>query len=149
MFAFFIFLLLALFIVINHKFRKSRYDIEEVIKEKEKRLFKLYSSLEELMGSAEDYIEEAKREIEKNKEFCAGAAAEIKSTAQSQRAENSEPPKAVTKAAFAHDGYDSVEQKVRQMKALGMDEETIAKELMLSRGEVSLILKINRQVVTN
>lgn len=145
LFALFIFMLALMLAVINHKFKKSRSDTEELINEKEKRLLKLYSGLEEIIGSTEEYIEEAKKEIENNRELCQSIAGKtalaLEGVGKSDSSEPAKPEK--PSENLAGTGYEQTLQKVMQLKSAGADEETIARQLMLSKGEVSLILKLS------
>lgn len=68
-FAVFVCLLLAAVIFLNDRLKRSRSEEEsEAIKAKEKRLFSLYQNLEDMIESMEEYIDEAQREIRREKE---------------------------------------------------------------------------------
>lgn len=68
-FAVFVCLLLAAVIFLNDRLKRSRSEDEhEAIKAKEKRLFSLYQNLEDMIESMEEYIDEAQREIRREKE---------------------------------------------------------------------------------
>ncbi len=64
LFAFFIFTLIAAVVFLVDRLKRSRNtDLENLIKDKEKRVFKLYQNLEDLISSVEEYAEETKDDM--------------------------------------------------------------------------------------
>lgn len=154
-FAFFIFILMVFLIILIKKVKSTDSKESIAIKEKEEKLFKLYQNLEEMILDTEELIDEAKRNI-----------AEDRKTIHSMldRADNfysrenigkkltvsgkDMKPKVVeiiTKAEQVNNigDYDR-KQQVMILKKEGRNTEEISKELSISRGEVELIIGLNK-----
>lgn len=162
-FAFFVFVLVCIAIVLFKKTKNSSVTDEKVFHEKEKRLFKLYQNIEDMMTSAEEYMEEAREsiakdkqdiekmlkkvdnlhkdvqlDIEKNQQYIDVKSKEVKrpnTSVHSAETSNSEP---TTK------NHMSKNELVKYLSEEGLDTEQISKELGISKGEVELIIGLNR-----
>ena len=66
-FSFFIFILLCLAIILYAKMVRPAKSKEDPGNDKEKRLYKLYQNLEDMMNGIEEYVEEARKEIDESK----------------------------------------------------------------------------------
>ena len=155
-FAFFIFVLVCLIILLYAKMARPSKNRDDAASDKEKRLFKLYQNLEDMMNSIEEYMDEAKKEIAQDKERISALldeatrmqkgpiVQEIKPREEPPVKEIKEP--AVVKEDTAAKPLRSMKKNdlVLYMKKEGMDDDKIAKELGISRGEVSLILGIKK-----
>ncbi len=155
LFAFFVFVLLCLLILLYSRQRRPKKNGTDDIAEKEKRLFKLYQNLEDMIGGAEDYIEEAKSSIEKDKEEVSAIKEKIREVYNAYK--NGMQAKVEEEAAQKPDGNGgkaanemkapdniSKNELVRFLKDEGLNELKIARELGISKGEVSLILGIKK-----
>lgn len=162
-FAFFVFVLVCIAIVLFKKTKNSSVTDEKVFHEKEKRLFKLYQNIEDMMTSAEEYMEESREsiakdkkdienmfkkvdklhkvvqlDIERNQQYIDIKSKQVKRTnvvTQSTEAPNNKP---ATKT------HMSKNELVKYLSEEGLDTEQISKELGISKGEVELIIGLNR-----
>ena len=158
-FAFFIFVLVCLVILLYAKMARPAKNRDDVGSDKEKRLFKLYQNLEDMMNSIEEYVEEAKKEIAQDKEKISGLIEEAvrmqKGYAVQQQKPKEETPVPVSEIKeppIVREELPAIKplrnmkknELVLYMKKEGMDDDKIAKELGISRGEVALILGIKK-----
>lgn len=158
-----VFLLAAAIIFLYDRLKRSR-NAEEggTIKEKEQRLFKLYQNLEDMILSFEEYVDEAKEEIARERDAKMNAYSSLHEEDTVQLSEKYTPSFQKKKDERAHIPVQEMKRPglvkdetllsgvkskkgskvddVRRLNSEGLQEETIAKELGLSRGEVSLIL---------
>ncbi|MDL2220621.1 hypothetical protein LJC55_03035 [Eubacteriales bacterium OttesenSCG-928-N14] len=184
LFAIFVFLLIVLSIWLFVKLtkRSAALDDNAELKEKERRLFRIYQNLEDMMQGMEEYVEESKIELQTQREqinammekaeaivksakvnadtiavnnaLQAASAAKQESTAakvdisaiappEQPKRKRGRPPKNRPVIADRGPGGQTYE-RVQQLNRLSMPEEDIAKQLSLSRGEVSLMLGMNK-----
>ncbi len=158
-FAFFIFVLVCLVILLYAKMARPSKTRDDAASDKEKRLFKLYQNLEDMMNSIEEYVEEAKKEIAQDKERISSLvdeAARAQKTPVAQEPKPKEEPPAPVKEIkeppviieepLAAKPIRNMKKNelVLYMKKEGMGDDKIAKELGISRGEVALILGIKK-----
>lgn len=157
LFAVFAFGLVLCVLYLHDRLKRSRYQEEGGnLHEKEMRLFKLYQNLEDMLAVLEQYVDETTSELAREREeiqmmmqrlkidLAEMEARQLQSGAQAAMEEQ--------KAAVLPTGFESRPlapprrkrrgkvEEVRRLHTGGMPEELIAKELNLSRGEVSLIL---------
>ena len=153
-FAFFVFVLVCMAILLHAKLsRPAKQKIDDG-NEKEKRLFKLYQNLEDMMNGIEEYVEESRREIAADKQKIdelLEKAVQLQKAPEWDARPKDEPAaksnlELVPKAEPAQKTLRNLNKNelVRYMKKEGVEEEKIAKELGISRGEVSLILGIKK-----
>jgi biopolymer transport protein ExbB/TolQ len=160
-FAFFVFVLLCGMIWLYSRLKRPKKSAEDAVSEKEKRLYKLYQNLEDMMNGIEEYVEEARTGIAKDKEEIAAIHAKIenmhtiyKNDIQARVEEEARPKeKEAEKPAVAEAPAKkeikiprnmSKSEVVRYLKDEGMEEDKIAKELGISKGEVLLILGLKK-----
>lgn len=157
-FAFFVFVLVCIAIVLFKKTKNSSVTDEKVFHEKEKRLFKLYQNIEDMMTSAEEYMEESRESIAKDKKDIENMFKKVdklhkvvqldiernqqyidikrtNAVTQSTEAPNNKPAKKT---------HMSKNELVKYLSEEGLDTEQISKELGISKGEVELIIGLNR-----
>ena len=159
LFALFVFTLAVLVIIIGKKVKGSKEKYSESIAEKEKRIFKLYQSLEDMISGAVEFIEEAKQEVAKDKKD----TAESLKKANELIAKLKEQTEKIEKIKESNDemsaqnadrqGYNkpvliskemSKNEKVLLLRKEGQNIEQISKVLGMSQGEVRLIIGLNR-----
>ena len=179
LFAGFVGLLAAAVVFMIDRLKRSRHSSEDMIKEKERRLFTLYQNLEDMIDSVEEYVEEAKESIEKDKnrmsemlQRAERLAANLAEPRPRRAAKDDEKTSGTSRAAEAADAMPAAPaarkspparketakgqtksmsagagkiSEVRRLQKQGLDEEKIAQELSLSRGEVSLILGLHKK----
>ena len=155
-FAFFIFVLVCLVIVVYAKMARPAKSRNDVNNDKEKRLYKLYQNLEDMMNSIEEYVEEARKDIAQDKEKISELlekAVQLQKdiTAQDVKSAEDTSPKVVKEVVTPNDepGTKTLRNMKKNdlvwyMKQEGLDDDKIAKELGISRGEVALILGIKK-----
>lgn len=150
-FAFFIFILVCLAIIFYAKIVRPSKAKEDSSTDKEKKLFKLYQNLEDMMNGIEEYVEEARKEIDESK---SKMAALLEKAMQIQKKLHEQKPPEDPKRKDAPKSKEETPAKtlrnmnkndlVRYLRQEGLDDEKIAKELEISRGEVSLILGMKK-----
>jgi hypothetical protein len=155
-FAFFVFILVCLAILLYARVVRPAKQKGDTGVEKEKRLFKLYQNLEDMMNGIEEYVEEARKEIAQDREKINGLLLEAvriqkEALVQEQKPREEVPSKeAVPPVPVEEPPAAKLPRGIRKnemvltMKKEGMDDDKIAKELGISRGEVALILGINK-----
>lgn len=158
LFAAFTFVLVLCVLYLHDRLKRSRYQEEGGnLHEKEMRLFKLYQNLEDMLAVLDQYVEETTTELAREREeiqmmmqrmkidLAEAEARQVHAGAQSAMMEEQ---KAAALPA-GHEGRPATGprrkrrgkvEEVRRLHTGGMPEDLIAKELNLSRGEVSLIL---------
>lgn len=152
-FAFFVFILCVALIYLVHIFKRSRSKTEDIIKDKEKRLYLLYQNIEDLINGTEEYIEEAKSEIAEQKNQLADKHKQVKLLyEQIQRELNrgvlhndTQIENIKENANTPGNGKNyTLQEKVMVLWQDGMSQAKIARELSISTGEVALILGIKK-----
>jgi len=161
-FAFFVFLLLCALIWMYSRLKRPKKSAEDAVSEKERRLYKLYQNLEDMMNGIEEYVEEARSGIAKDKEEIAAIHAKIenmhviyKNDIQARVEEEVKPKEKETEKEIEKDAPAakkeikiprniSKSEVVRYLKDEGMEDDKIAKELGISKGEVLLILGLKK-----
>jgi hypothetical protein len=163
LFAFFVFILVCIAIVLFKKIKNPNDVNDNTFHEKEKRLFKLYQNIEDMMTSAEEYMEEARNsiavdkkeiqeieykvdelyktiqlDIKNNKEYFESIKEEIPIS----NTNNVSTPIAKTQPVVK--SQMSKNELVKYLHEEGLDTEEISKELGISKGEVELIIGLNR-----
>jgi len=158
-FAGFVFVLAAFLVLMIKKVKGADAKNEKIVDEKEKKLFKLYQSLEEMISDAEEFADEVKKDISADKKDIKSmlekadnlfqetqdeiynhlkSMDEAKSTAKkSAPVKKKAAPKKPMKAL-------SRNEKVRLLKKEGKSIEDISKQLSISQGEVALIIGLER-----
>lgn len=159
LFAFFIFILTIAAIFLWKKIKGSKDNYAGVIAEKEKKLFKLYQSLEDMIAGAMEFIEDAQNEVAQDKTKTENALKsakelleQVKKEAESIKA--SEPnAKSIGKAYVESQEYNKPvlisnklnrNEQVLLLKKEGQNVKQISKVLGMSQSEVSLIIGLNR-----
>jgi DNA-binding NarL/FixJ family response regulator len=158
-FAFFVFVLVIAAVFISKKIKSTGDKNLNYLSEQEKKLFKLYQSLEDMIAGAMEFMEEAKAEVagseEKIDEMLKRAEyilAEAKSNAESMTLSM---PEKTEDTSFnqAQDEYKkpvlisnnmSRKEQVLLLKKEGQNIKQISKVLGMSQGEVKLIIGLNR-----
>lgn len=157
-FTFFIFILTALIVILLKKIQSTDSKESQAVIDKEKKLFKLYQNLEEMILEAEDLIEESKLKIEDDKNSIhkmLEKADNVYSQARYEAIESVEKAAKVIKKSNVVDmniksevikqkGKINRKQKVIILNKEGRSVEEISKELDISQGEVGLIIGLNR-----
>lgn len=155
-FAFFVFILLCVLIFLYNRSRRPKKSESDAIAEKEKRLFKLYQNLEDMMNGIEDYVEEARAGIAKDREAVSAMEAKIQQVYEAYKSgmqakveeevkqKSKEKAETSEKHEFKAPNNVSKNELVRFLKDEGLSEDKIAKELGISKGEVALILGIKK-----
>lgn len=157
-FAFFIFMLVLVIIYISKKVEGKNSGDSNAFYEKEKRLFKLYQNLEDIITSSEEYMEETRSEVaadrekisqmqEKISHIYRDVRAEIESKAHDNviiKREKTEPAFNISEIPKEAKKGRNKNELVRYLNDKGMDVEQISKELGISKGEVVLIISLNR-----
>lgn len=145
-FAIFAFILAAALVVLNHSLKRSRQNAADLSKEKEKRLFQLYQNLEELINSAQDECENTlaliRRERQELNTRLEQARAQVEE--ETKNAPLLAPAQQVPESGNARDPLIFA-QNVRKLSGDGLSEEKIAQELGASRGEVALLLGLQKR----
>lgn len=148
-FAFFVFILLCVLILIYSRLMRGKKKDETGSFEKEQRLFKLYQNIEDMLGSFEEYAEESKKEISRALEQVSALISEAKNAPKLNEPETNKPAEkekeAVKETSKKHDDTNiRPEDRIPQMVEKGMKKSEIAKELGLTIREVTLIMDIKK-----
>ena len=153
-FAFFVFVLLCAVVLLYARLKKPAKQEENPLSEREKKLFTLYQHLEDMMNSIEEYVEDARKKIQQDKDEITTLCARMEKAHEKIRPEapreaeekpaQEAKPQRKEKAALSLAGSLSKSEMVKKLKEEGYDEDGIARELEISRGEVALILGINK-----
>ncbi len=156
-FAFFIFVLAAIIVILTKKIKGADSKDNKVIYEKEKKLFKLYQNLEEMILVAEEFIEEAHKEIaadksnihsmlEKAEDLYRQAQNEIDNYIIQENKEEKKTTQGDKKKTEPVKNKNNLSKsvQVRLLAKEGQNIEQISKELSMSQGEVALIIGLDR-----
>jgi len=153
LFALFVFLLLCLFMKYYAKKIRPKEDKTES-SQREQRLFMLYQNLEEMMDDMEVFMEKARTEMAEQKHETADMLEQMEQLYSKLMEHKQEiippaPPKKRGRprkqqlTVVPVDGrpmlVKSKHERVRELMAQGATEESIARQLGISKGEVSLI----------
>jgi len=153
-FAFFVFILVCLAIWFSSRVgRKRKNEKDEYAKEQ--RLFKLYQNVEDMMNGFEEYVEEAKAELDEKIEI---ALKELKEDKRPKNAELIEMPEIVEpqqkvqehmsltknkkQSGRTEQKNDKTDDLIADLMDKGLEIDDIAKKLGMSRRELSLIMKM-------
>ncbi len=135
----------------------------EEIKQKEQRLFLLFENLEEMMDDMEGYVQTVRDEFSLDRvkmDEMLVQMEQFKSIMEEQKQQPPQPEKPKSKRgrprknpadAMPKDEptrpvlVKSKQERVHELMALGLKEEGIAKTLGISKGEVSLIMGMQKQ----
>ncbi|MCK5129292.1 MAG: hypothetical protein KAQ68_05545 [Clostridiales bacterium] len=157
-FAFFVFILVCILVILIKRMGNTNKKAEKAYGEQEKRLFKLYQNLEDMISGTEEYIEEFRSEIIEDRKNIAMMLKKIDTISQDMY-NVSKPDSAkvntTTKSTKSKKPKDTKEdekpeiilsknQRVKLLKEQGADIAQISKELGISQGEVALIIGLNR-----
>ena len=150
-FAFFIFLLICAVIWFFSKTVRTSKKDEKSDFGKEQQLFKLYQNVEDMMTSFEEYIEEAKTELNQKISEITSMLDKLNSTANDIELNKNEDLGTSTNTAQRKktpvDGAvlkAKPEEMITSLINDGMTMGEIAKELGMSSREVSLIMEIKK-----
>ena len=160
-FAIFIFIMICLLMSYYMKLKRSKKDGDNAVTDKEKKLFRLYQNIEDMLNGLEEYIEEVKADIAKEKEESAKTEEKIDAIYQKivdasnafeqEQAKLNESKEKETERKISREESGIPPQKMSKhgkvlyLQAKGLNEDTIAKELGISHGEVALILGIQKK----
>jgi len=147
LFAAFVFALLCATIYLNYKLktpkRSAPSTVHEDASEKEMRLLKLYQNLEEAMRNLEDEIGESKKELQKLHLEACEMLESCRTLCSNLKAEQTykEPPQTRGFATYAELKHAAGRKKntresINELLANGYNDEKIARELSISKGEV-------------
>lgn len=157
-FAFYVFILVCLAIVLVKKVGNTNTKEDKVFQDKEKRLFKLYQNLEDMISSTEEFIEESRRDIANDKKKITNMLEKMDilyQETQNDMKKKTIEKKVTTKSVKNKKGKNADEdtraienmsknELVKHLKAEGLNIEQISKKLGISHGEVALIIGLNR-----
>ncbi len=155
-FAFYVFLLVCagvwFYFKMVRSYKKSKDDGNY---EKEQRIFKLYQNVEDMMTSFEEYVEESKEQINKAMAEAVSLLDEAKKENQTAKTEIKSAEEAKEKPKKKSDSSDGDKKKVIAKEMIfelmddGLNEDEIAKELGISRREVSLFKEMKKIEIKN
>ena len=158
-FAFFVFLLVCAAIWFYSRVTGNREKKDKSSYEKEQRLFQMYQNIEDMLGSFEEYAEEAKADIEERLKQAEALINGVQSAPQNrpenhravgsyskpvpeERVEMTLPKKNIR--STSDKPKNKMEDLIPQYLAKGMSKEEIAKVLGISSREISLIMEIKK-----
>jgi hypothetical protein len=141
-FALFVFVLLCILIWFYGRVTRKKEDSGSY--EKEQRLYRLYQNIEDMLGSFEEYAEEAKREIGAGLEKLKVSVGEATNAPAQPEKQPEYAPKQRTEARPQDEIKLKNEERISQLMRRGLSKSEIAKELGLSIREVSLIVDIKK-----
>lgn len=152
-FAFYVLLLICAGVWFFSKITRNKKREDKSSYEKEQRLFQLYQNVEDMMTSFEEYVEEAKNELNQTiaeASLLLGKANNINSSIKmdvknSEEVENLPQNPTQTRASSVNKNPNAISKEmILDLKDEGMDEDEIAKELGISRREVSLFIEMKK-----
>lgn len=146
-FAFFVFVLVCVLILLYGRISRGKKKDDAGSFEKEQRLFRLYQNIEDMLGSFEEYAEESKKEISRGLERM--EALKDEANESEQKAENTAdisqmPAKSADIKPEQSDSALKPEDRIPLLIEKGMKKNEIAKELGLTIREVTLIMDIKK-----
>lgn len=151
-FAFYIFLLVCVCMWVYGKVSHSGKKDEKNNYEKEKRLFKLYQNVEDMMNSFEEYVEETKKEmnqkttlistmLEKVNRMSTEVDADVQNIIKTEQLQHTSEVQVLN---VENKQKMKTEELISLLMEQGMAQKEIAKELGISSREVSLIMQIKK-----
>ncbi len=158
-FTFFVFTLVVTAIFIAKKIKSPKDKNAAAVSEKEKKLFKLYQSLEDMIAGTMEFMEESKDEITQNQDKIAKMlekAENILMQAKNEAETINVAKEDVTKAHLQQEPKNEFKKpilisnnlgrrdQVLLLKKEGQNVKQISKVLGMSQGEVKLIIGLDK-----
>ncbi len=157
-FAFFVFILVITTIFIAKKIKSPKDKHDGAMSEKEKKLFKLYQNLEDMIAGAMEYMEESKKEVAQSQDkisdmidnidtILSEMSSNVKDKAfedDLNNIEQAENPSSEFNKPVLISNNLSRRDKVLLLKKEGQNVKQISKVLGMSQGEVKLIIGLDK-----